>query len=56
MSSLFLNFEFFFIHNKKLLGVTFLFGVNWLNGLGVIGIFLVFKGGSRLFWPPILKF
>ena len=31
----------FFIQNKKLWGVTFLFEVDWLSGLGVIGIFLI---------------
>ena len=42
-----------FINNLK--GVTFLFEVNWLSGLGVIGI-LKFLNGVGHFLPPFLKF
>ena len=37
------------------MGVTFLFQVDWLSGLGVIGIFWVFKGGE-FFDPPFWNF
>ena len=35
------------------MGVTFLFEVDWLSDLGVIGIFLVLRGGS--FLPPFFE-
>ena len=51
MAPLFEILKSFLILNKKLFVVTFLFEVNWLSGLGVKGIFLVFKGGGL---PPPL--
>ena len=42
------------IQDKKLLGVTFLFEVNWLRCVGVIDIFLFLKGGGV--YPPFWNF
>ena len=43
----------FLIQNKKLWGVTLSFEVDWLSGLGVTGLFLVFNWGGRgPFDPP----